>query len=376
MDKINTKHIKNKLDKIFLSFLNNRVFSGSTLAYSFIGEKEVQQTFLCHGKTGSLKGSYAVNKETLFDLASLTKPLVTILSLLVLLSEGKIRLEDKLTSLLNISIPNDKKEITLKQLMAHTSGLPAHKPYFQSLLIYPIEKRKEKILQLIVNEKLAFQPGSRHLYSDLDYILLGCILESITGKGVDDFWREKVLLPFGLDRNFCFSNNTSVERKNFSSTGTCPWSGKELCGKVHDDNSRVLGGLTGHAGLFGNIVGVTELCENILMLYKGLTTHPFIDAVWLRTILKKQKGSTWTLGFDTPSQPYSSSGSFFSEKSVGHLGFTGTSFWIDLLHGVVVVLLTNRVISDKKIKEIQKFRPEIHNIIMEELVEMGYKKKK
>ncbi len=370
MDEVKENKLHKKMDHLFLTSLNKKVFSGASLAYSFVKNKELQKTVLHYGKTDYKDTSLYVDDVTFFDLASLTKPLVTTLSLLVLLSEGTIRLEDKLSSLLSVLVPLDKKKITLFHLMSHSSGLPAHKPYYQRLLDYPLERRREKVLQWILEEKLLYQPGSKHQYSDLDFLLLGSILEEKTGKNIENYWCEKIILPLELESYFCFSGITASKNRKFAATGSCPWSRKELNGTVHDDNCRAMGGMAGHAGLFGRAEGVVSLCEHLFMQYKDAASHPSYANSWLRTILTKQGGSTWTMGFDTPSQPCSSSGRYFSEKSVGHLGFTGTSFWIDLEKGITVVLLTNRVLLKDEKREIQSFRPQVHDSIMEEILEL------
>ena len=142
---------------------------------------------------------------------------------------------------------------------------------------------------------------------------------------------------------------------------------KKLYGIVHDDNCRVLGGVAGHAGLFGTIDGVLSLCENILTGYNDQSTHPSFSNDNLRIVLEKQKNSSWTLGFDTPSPAASSSGRYFSKLSVGHLGFTGTSFWIDLQRGVCIVFLSNRTFFDGENERFKKVRPIVHDSIMQEI---------
>ena len=128
-----------------------------------------------------------------------------------------------------------------------------------------------------------------------------------------------------------------------------------------------MGGVAGHAGLFGTVQAMMSICENIVLQYWGVREHPSYSSENFRKALTNKVG-TWLFGFDTPTTGSSSSGKYFSDITVGHLGFTGTSFWIDLRQGIAIVLLTNRVISENSIESIRAFRPLIHDTIMEFLI--------
>jgi len=178
--------------------------------------------------------------------------------------------------------------------------------------------------------------------------------------------------PLSLHNDIFFnrlSRNRNVE--NCVPTENCPWRKKTLCGQVHDDNAFCLDGGAGHAGLFGNSSGVLALTEQLLGVWQGLINQPaFGSRKELKRFLKRQTdipGSTWALGFDTPSEKNSSSGRYFSPLSVGHLGFTGTSFWIDPQRELSVVLLTNRVHPHRENTKIRRFRPLFHDRISESL---------
>jgi CubicO group peptidase (beta-lactamase class C family) len=224
----------------------------------------------------------------------------------------------------------------------------------------------EKVVQWILEEKLDYTPGAKHLYSDLGYILLGYIIETVTGKNLDVYWLEKVIQPLNLEDHFCFYPESSGLKNKVVTTGICPWSQEKLSGRVHDDNCRAMGGVAGHAGLFGTAEGIRRVCENIVSQAQGLSSHPGYDKRLLDKSLKKSPNTTWCLGFDSPSEN-SSSGKYLSKMSRGHLGFTGTSFWIDLKNNISIVFLTNRVLLSKQ-EDIQKIRPVVHNMVMEELL--------
>ena len=264
-------------------------------------------------------------------------------------------------------LPKDKENINLIHLMSHSSGLPAHKPYFKDLIHIPPALRKKEILERIVKEDLLHPPGKENIYSDLGYILLGNIIEVMTCQDLDEYWRQKISAPLVLQKKLIFPKRERIKEADFASTGYSSLMNKKLYGLVHDDNCRVLGGVAGHAGLFGTIEGVLSLCVNILKGYSDKTTHPSFGNDTLRGVLERRNKSSWTLGFDSPSPLASSSGHYFSGKTVGHLGFTGTSFWIDLQQEICIVLLSNRTFFGADNEKIKKVRPAFHDCIMQEI---------
>jgi serine-type D-Ala-D-Ala carboxypeptidase len=353
------------LDKSFNKYIKEKSFPGAAIGISFCEKEENHRLIFTFGKTDESEKN--VDNHTLYDVASLTKPLVTVLSLLALRKEKKINWNDKLGSLLSLDIPKDKRDITLAHLMSHSSGLPAHRPYYKSLIQIPPEQRKEEIIKLIVKEEKIFEPGTDTIYSDLGYILLGSIVEDKSGMFLDEFWREKILYPLHLQDELIFPKNGNPEKNFFASTGYNS-SQEKICGIVHDDNCRILGGVAGHAGLFGTVNGILSLSEVIEKVYNNQYTHPSFRNKELQKVLLKQKKTTWTLGFDTPSPTGSSSGSYFSKNTVGHLGFTGTSFWIDLLQKIRIVFLSNRTFFGIENAKIKQIRPHVHDIIMKEII--------
>ncbi len=309
-------------------------------------------------------------KNIYYDLASLTKPLATALSIITLVGEGKISVDGKIKDYLPVLLPEDKREITINQLLNHSSGLPAHRQYFEELECFPTAGRKEKLLGLICAEKLAAPPGTTAIYSDLGYLLLGMIIEDLAGVGLEQYFKEKIVGPLGLSEGIFYNppGRPRNARETFMPTENCPWRGKVLKGEVSDENCWVLGGVAGHAGLFGNIESVLALTGAILDIWQGRREHPYLHREDLAFFLESQSqvaGSTWALGFDRPTPGNSSSGRYLSPRSVGHLGFTGTSFWIDPDKGLVVVLLTNRVHPSRDNVMIRELRPFFHDRVVE-----------
>jgi CubicO group peptidase (beta-lactamase class C family) len=216
----------------------------------------------------------------------------------------------------------------------------------------------------IFAEELQFAPTTDTLYSDLGFILLGRVIEIASGESLDRYWRRKICCPLHLENDLFFAGEKEKVHRIYVPTGNCGWSNKSLYGYVNDDNCRALGGIAGHAGLFGTVGGVLNLCKEILLCYHGQGTQSPFTSKTLRTMLENREGE-WLCGFDSPTPPLSSSGKFFSDKTIGHLGFTGTSFWIDLQQQIIIVLLTNRVFCGDQLSAIQRFRPMVHDLIMD-----------
>lgn len=366
------RKIKEKMGKELTELLDRaisqKITPGAAVAVSRCeGEKKFEKILFCRGNTHYGPGRRAITEQTFFDLASLTKPLVTVMSLMTLVQRGLVSLHSSLADLLAPAtvLPEDKKNITLWQLMSHCSGLPAHRPYFRDALALRREKRRDFVLSSILAEELRYRPATSHLYSDLGYILLGFAIEKVTGKSLDGYFEEMVTKPLGLESMLKYGPLTACrERLNCAVTEMEPWTHTWLCGVVHDDNCRAMGGVAAHAGLFGTAGGVLEVCNLLCETWQGRGRRDLFSPEVLHQVAARRQGSSWTCGFDTPSSLNSSSGRYFGPSTIGHLGFTGTSIWLDLPRGISVVLLTNRVHPSRKNEAIKRLRPEVHNIIM------------
>jgi serine-type D-Ala-D-Ala carboxypeptidase len=363
----NSETLEKRLRCSFEKFISDRVFPGAVVGiYKFSNGKVIKKTF----PFGKIDDSdLTVKNNTIYDCASLTKPLVTVLSLLSLKEEKKIYWDERLGDLISFRIPKVKQDISLSQLMSHCSGLPAYRPYYKYLVNFEPAQRKKEIIRMILAEDLIYSPGEEHIYSDLGYILLGHIIEETSGIQLDLYWKRKIVESFNLSEKLIFQDDKELYNKNFASTGFCTNTGKKIYGIVHDDNCRMLGGVSGHAGLFGTADGILSICENILLAYHNMIKLKHINTNDIKTVLEKKDCSSWTLGFDTPSQNNSSSGKFFSKNSIGHLGFTGTSFWIDINKKIIIVFLSNRVFFGDENEKMKKVRPIVHDIIMEEIID-------
>nr|WP_320010919.1 serine hydrolase [uncultured Desulfobulbus sp.] len=343
------------------------VFCGMSAGVSIGPQKSRFRCFTSSGKTRQDKQGKIVLANTLFDLASLTKPLSTVLTTLILISQGRLDWDTPLESYLQGKLPG----IAVHHLLSHCSGLPAYQPYYQQFAPTQLAENSNKLVELMANEPLTYSTGGDSLYSDLGFILLGKMIERSADRNLNTLFKEFISEPLGREKELLFLplGEGNIERaQEIAATEVCPWRGYTLQGEVHDEHCWLMGGVAGHAGLFGTVEVVMELCECILDLWKGSMSHPYLDAKILQYALqKKRPGSDWCLGFDTPSPGGSSSGQYFSAASVGHLGFSGTSFWIDPVKEVIVVLLTNRVHPTRENLKIRSFRPRFHDRIMEVL---------
>lgn len=363
--------LNKKLAPLFKNAVKDKIFPGAAVGISLTSEKKREIFTAGYGKIHYKEQAEDVLENTCYDLASLTKPLVTTMSILSLLNEGKIRLEQTLDELFEKNVPKDKEKITIMSLLSHSSGLPAYQPFFYDLQkIKGIARRKQHLLNLIINENLLYETGKKSLYSDLGFMLLGQIVEKKSGDHLDRFIKKKIYKTLHLEKDIFFPQTLTKRKNIFAPTEDCPWRKISIQGEVSDENCYILGGVCGHAGVFGNVTGVLKLCTFLLDLWKNKSAHPALSKEHLQFFLKRRreiKDSTWALGFDTPSKNGSSAGKYLSKKSVGHLGFTGTSFWIDPDRELVIVLLSNRVHPSRENNKIKDFRPVFHDTIVESL---------
>ena len=375
---ISKKNTGRTVEKDIKKLLEEGVFKevfpcAATGILSGTGKEKMKIITYC-GNASQYPEKRKLKKNTCFDLASLTKPLATTMAILCLMKMKIIDVDEKLPSLLGKKIKGEKRKITIKQLLAHCSGFPAHRDYYRILKEIPVNKRGDFVENLLLREELEYPPETKAVYSDLGFMLLGRIIEKKSGYSLEKFVKEKVLQPLNLEKkiffNPLFDSNHSYRNKEFVATENCSWRKKVLYGEVHDDNCYAMGGVAGHSGLFGDIESVTNYAGLIFDIWKGVANHPNIESRDLINFLIRQQkipGSTRTLGFDTTIKSGSSSGIHFSEKSVGHLGFSGTSFWMDPEKDVIVVLLSNRVHPSRENIKIKLFRPYFHDMVMERI---------
>ncbi len=338
------------------------VFPGAVLLVALGGRVLVHRAY---GVTDFESGR-DVTAATVFDLASLTKPLATALCLLRLAEQKRVAIARPLSRFLPAFGGGDKAGVTLAHLLRHTAGLPDHRPFFRALVTLPAGERAAALEERIRREPLLFPPGARTLYSDLGFMLLGRVVEAVTGRPLDQAAAELVYRPLGLEGELFFLPAAAPRpARSFAATERCPFRGRLLCAEVHDENAWALGGVAGHAGLFGTAAGVFGLLEELRRARQG--RGRLFSAAAAAAFLRPRTAGGRALGFDVPQEPDPSCGRGFSPQSVGHLGFTGTSFWLDLERGLAVVLLTNRVHPSRENLLIRAFRPALHQAVVRAL---------
>jgi CubicO group peptidase (beta-lactamase class C family) len=321
--------------------------------------------------------------STIFDLASLTKPLATTIATMLLVGEKKVDLDDRVTRFSATFGVSGKNAVTCRHLLNHSSGLPDWKPYFAEIVkeekagkvnFVASRAAKHYVYQQVHREKPLSPPGTQSLYSDLGFMILGEMVETISGSAFDRFCQDRIFRPLDLNCTF-FNDLTQLKTRPFqppeggiAPTENCPWRKKVLCGEVHDDNAYAMGGVAGHAGLFSSARDIHHLLARLNGCLRG--KDRFLPQALVQEFFSKDKtlkDSHFALGWDTPSEKNSASGTCFSRRSVGHLGFTGTSIWWDLEKNCHIVLLSNRVHPTRKNEKIREFRPHIHDLIMKTL---------
>jgi serine-type D-Ala-D-Ala carboxypeptidase len=361
------------LQKLLEAGVSQGVFSAAVALAGVEGELRWQ------GAAGFLSrdpGAAVVSPDTVFDLASLTKPLATTLALMVLAGRGQLDLASPLGEVFSAAwLPPDKHPLTLRSLLTHRAGLPAWRPFYQELLAAPPEARPTLLERLAAASPLEYPPDTATLYSDLGFMLLKAVVEGVSGKNLDQFCREEVYRPLGLKtlgfiplaktaQVVLTTKNQKPKTKNrlFAATEPGLIAGRPPAGEVHDENAWAAGGVAGHAGLFGPGREVFQMVASLWQAYRGEETSPLTPAA-VQHFLTVAPGADRACGFDIPGPDPAArtAGRYFSPRSVGHLGFTGTSFWLDLETGQMVVLLTNRVHLGRDDKtKIQAFRPRFH----------------
>jgi CubicO group peptidase (beta-lactamase class C family) len=255
-----------------------------------------------------------------------------------------------------------KERVTLRMLLAHSSGLPGYGRLFED------HRAPETLLRAALHIPLEAAPGTRAEYSDIGFILLGKALEVLSGDLAERFFWREIVAPLGLESaRFCPPQDW--QRHIPPTEDDRVYRRRVIQGEVQDENCHALGGVAGHAGLFSNALDVLRFAACILADGRTQSGQQLFQRETVKLFATRQTeppGTSRALGWDTPSEP-SSSGNYLSERSIGHLGYAGTSLWIDPERKLAVVLLTNRTWPDRASKEIQAVRPAFHDAVISEL---------
>jgi CubicO group peptidase (beta-lactamase class C family) len=293
---------------------------------------------------------HAATFETIYDLASLTKPLITGLLCAQLVESAELTLDASVATYLPEFNRSDKSAITIRQLLTHTSGFPAWRP------LYLLSGSVEDALAAIANEALEHKPGDRVLYSDLGFITLGFLLQRLSGLSLADFAQQKIFRPLQLRHTFfnpqaalrtgiaaCETGN-AYERdmceRGFQSNQQRHWRNEVIWGQVHDGNAYFLGGAAGHAGLFSNAEETLTIANQFIGAQSQLLSKDTCEL--FRQDMTPGLNEARSFGWQLAATKDSTAGLALPRRAFGHTGFTGTSCWVDAERQRVFILLTNR----------------------------------
>jgi CubicO group peptidase (beta-lactamase class C family) len=352
--------------------VRRRVFPGGVLHVMEEGQTVHRSAHGTLGRGGDpAELATPVRLDTRYDLASLTKPLLTTLVAMRLHAGGALDLGAPVAGLWprfgGVQDAARRARVRVWHLLAHAAGLPAHRPYFAALPADDTAGSAPGLMEWALDEPLVAEPGTTAVYSDVGFILLGALLERLGGASLE---AQAAAVYRALEAGSLASSSAPAgpaARAEIAPTELCAWRGRLLWGEVHDENAAALGGVAGHAGLFGTAADVARVGDELCRALRGesaLLPHATVAAFWSRPAVP---GSTWSLGWDSPSPTRSSAGRRLSRLAVGHLGFTGTSLWMDPSRRRVVVLLTNRVHPQRSNTHIRALRPRLHDAVVEAL---------
>jgi beta-glucosidase-like glycosyl hydrolase/CubicO group peptidase (beta-lactamase class C family) len=340
--------------------VNDRAFPGGVLAVGHEGRLIVHR----FGRQTYSAKSPAVTADTIYDVASLTKVVVTTTAAMQLVEAGMLRLDAPVTLYLPEWVEGPQREwrakVTIEDLLRHSSGLPAHREFFRKAKGY------RSILSRVLAEPLESEPGTRIVYSDLDFILLGEIVRQMSGMSLDELARERIFRPLGMTASR-FRPGRGLRARIAPTENDKTWRRRQVWGEVHDQNASAMGGVAGHAGLFSTTGDLAVFCQ--MLLNGGSYAHRrLLERATIQRFTARQTigDAARALGWDVPGEA-SSCGRFFSRGSFGHTGFTGTSLWLDPEKELFVVLLTNRVYRSAENELHKKVRPALHDAVVKVL---------
>jgi CubicO group peptidase (beta-lactamase class C family) len=346
-----------RLDSIITAAIADRATPGATIA---VGRRGRLVMLRGYSRSDWAAGAPAASDSTMYDMASLTKVVAATTAAMILEEEGRLDIERTVASYLpGYDVP-DKRAITVRMLLTHTSGIQSNHPLWKEA------KGREAYFAGMVRFPLAHVPGERALYTDWNMVLLQLIIERITGQTLDQFLDARVFGPLGM-RDTRYNPPESLKPR-IAPTEFEDFRGGQVWGVVHDETAWVLGGVSGNAGLFSS---ARDLAVFMQMLLNGGTygdTRLLRSSTIARWTARQRPDASRALGWDTPS-PQSSAGRYFSARSFGHTGFTGTSVWADPEKELFVVLLTNRVNPTRDNQKIGPLRRAVADAVQQAVLD-------
>ncbi|NLF26187.1 MAG: beta-lactamase family protein [Deltaproteobacteria bacterium] len=321
--------------------------------------------------------------DTVFDAASLTGVMATTTLVMRLVESGHLSLKDHVSRYIQGFGVYDKSGITVGHLLSHSSGLAHWHPYFEELLKVNTGERmgvltsrgaRDYVYNAVNRSSIKSKPGIQQTYSDLGLIVLGHMVEILTGLTLDRAAQRYVFQPLGM-KNTSFIDLTLIRRRGIhpvrdliAPTEECPWRRRVLCGEVHDDNAWAMGGIAGHSGVFTTVADLHLFAAEMLKAYRGRSNFLKAETLaefWAETELTAEGG--WRFGWESPSSENGLATCGLSASAVGHNGFTGCSLWIEPQKGIDIVFMSNRVHPSRANKKIRVLRPKLFEMVLKVL---------
>ena len=338
------------------------VIPGAVVLVSADGQTVFHEAF---GQRQLVPEPLPATVDTIYDVASVSKAVVTSVLAMQAVGSGALRLDDPVVTHLPEFVGEGKPAVTVRHLLSHASGLPAHRPFYERVL--PGGDRRLGILRAAAAEPLTGPPGARSVYTDLGFILLGWILERLAGARLDQEAQRSIFHPLGLIAT-AFAPVDAT--RPIAATEVCPVRERAVVGEVHDLNAFALDGVAGHAGLFSTAADLATIARALRAAWHGDAGASLVERDVIREFWRPAgvPDSNWRLGWDGPAARDSQAGTRISRAAVGHLGFTGCSLWIDPGSDRFVVLLSNRVHPDvRNDPRFRAFRPALHDAALDAL---------
>ncbi len=346
----------------------------------------------------------AMTVDTVFDIASLTQPIITASLIMTLVEQGKIKLDERVTRYIPGFGVFGKSEIKIRHLLEHSSGLIHWHPFFEDLIdlnsssrlgILASRTAKDYVYNAVHKLNAKHKPSTRQIFSDIGYIILGELIETLTGYPLEKAAQRFLIQPLKM-RNTSFIDLSLIKRGTLSTvpdlvapTEFCPWRKRVICAEVHDDNAWAMGGISGHGGCFSTAEDLHMYACHLLAAYFGessfasrRTVREFLypwtsldaDEVQFEHDvrgMRDQDRYRWRYGWEGACDDNGMDQAHFSPFAVGHSGFTGCSLWLEPESGVDIILLSNRIHPTRNNKLMKTYRPLLHEAVIEALTSVG-----